>query len=234
MTKYIERAAQALIGVSFFAPLILLPKYFIFPFVVPKVIVFRTIVLLLLGCYLLLAASDWERYRPRFTPITIAVLLFLFSFGVSTFAGVDWYRSMWDNHERMLGFFSVFHYGLYYLIATSLIRTGQSWRWLLRAFLFAGSIVMVIALMQQFNHELLLNRSGNRSAATLGNPIYVGGYGLFLAFLGWILAVHGEDKRVWRVAAGVMGALGVVGIFLSGTRGTALALALAVSSITPW
>ena len=230
MTKYIERVAQTLIGASFFVPLIMLPKHFIFPFIVPKIIVFRTIVLLLMGCYLLLAASDWQRYRPRFTPITIAVLLFLFSFGISTFAGVDWYRSMWDNHERMLGFFTVFHYGLYYLIVTSLLRAWpSSWRALARVFLFAGSIVMVIALIQQFSPELLLNRSGNRSAATLGNPIYVGGYGLFLAFLGWILAIHGEEKRAWRVAAGIMGALGVVGIFLSGTRGAFLGFCAGVA-----
>lgn len=224
MTKHIERIAQALIGASFFVPLIMSPKYFIFPFIVPKIIIFRMIVLLLVGCYLLLAAADWERYRPRLTPITIGVLLFITSFGISTFAGVDWYRSFWDNHERMLGFFTVFHYVLYYLIVTALVRSWQNWQWLLRVFLFAGTIVMAIALVQQFNPDLLLNRSGNRSAATLGNPIYVGGYGLFLAFLGWILAIYGEKQRAWRSAAAVMGVFGVVGIFLSGTRGAFLGL----------
>lgn len=228
MIKNIEQIAKVLIGASFFVPLFMSPKYFIFPFIVPKIIVFRTIVLLLVGCYLLLAAADWERYRPRLTPITIGVLLFIVSFGISTFAGVDWYRSFWDNHERMLGFFTVFHYVLYYLIVTALIRTRSDWRWLLRTFLFAGTIVMVIALVQQFNPDLLLNRSGNRSAATLGNPIYVGGYGLFLAFLGWILAIYGEEQRAWRIAAAVMGVFGAVGIFLSGTRGAFLGLCAGV------
>src|SRR3990167_3232616 len=229
MQKRIELLFKIEVGLTFFVPLAFFPTNFIFPFIVPKIVIFRSLTLVLLALYIILLASDWKKYIIRNSPLNIVIFLFLISFGISTFVGLDWYRSFWDNHERMLGFFTVAHYVLYYLMVTSVVRNWDDWQWLLRTFLLAGGIVMGIALIQQFDQEFLLNRSGNRSAATLGNPIYVGGYGLFLAFLGWILAIHGEEKRAWRVAAGIMGALGVVGIFLSGTRGAFLGFCAGVA-----
>jgi O-antigen ligase len=196
--KHIERFIFFLLVASFFVPLIMVPSSFIFPFIVPKIVVFRGLVLTMLAGFLALLFTNRERYGIRMTPVTMAVLLFLLSFGMSTFIGVDWYHSFWDNHERMLGLFTIVHYVLYYLIATSVIKDERDWMWLLRAFLFAGSIVMFIGVLQHFNPTLLLNQSGSRVASTLGNPIYVGGYGLFLSFVGFI------------------------GIFLSGTRGSIL------------
>ncbi|MBP9695286.1 MAG: O-antigen ligase family protein [Candidatus Magasanikbacteria bacterium] len=212
-----------LIGATFITPMIMAPAHFIFPFIVPKIIFFRTLVLLLLGGYIVLLSSKWDEFRLRFSPVTIAVLLFLASFFISTVVGIDWYHSLWDNHERMLGLFTIIHYVLLFLIASSIVKDEHEWRWLLRGFLLAGGIVMFIGLLQRFEPSLLLNQSGDRVASTLGNPIYVGGYGLFLSCVGWLLAMK-EEKKIWRIFAIVTGGLGFLGIFLSGTRGSVLGL----------
>jgi putative inorganic carbon (hco3(-)) transporter len=230
MRTKLEKFVLGLIALSFFMPLVMLPKHFIFPFIVPKILVIRIIILLMVGAYIILLSMDWEKYRIRLTPIMWLVLLFLASFTISTFVGVDWYRSFWDNHERMLGLFTIIHYVLYFLIITSVVQDKNDWQWLLRIFLLGGSAVMVIALLQQFNPELLLNRSGNRSAATLGNPIYVGGYGLFLAFLGYLLFIR-EERVIWKVYGLLGGLLGICGIFFSGTRGAFLGLVAGVGTI---
>lgn len=169
----------------------------------------------------MLLATHWDTFKARMTPITIAVLLFFLSFTISTFAGVDWYKSFWDNHERMLGLFTILHYILYYIIVTSVIREWRDWRWLLRLFLFAGEIVVFIALLQEFNRDLLLNQGGSRVSATLGNAIYLGGYGMFLFFISWLLWWK-ESSRWWRIHGAIGCIFGIAGIFFSGTRGALL------------
>lgn len=219
--QHLEWFIKILICATFFVPLVVIPSRFIFPFIVPKIVVFRSIVILMLAGYLLLLATHWEAFKTKMSAVTIAVLLFFVSFAVSTFAGVDWYKSFWDNHERMLGLFTILHYVLYYIIVTSVIREWRDWRWLLRLFLFAGEIVVFIALLQEFNRDLLLNQGGSRVSATLGNAIYLGGYGLFLFFISWLL-LWKESHRWWRIHGAIGCIFGIAGIFFSGTRGALL------------
>jgi hypothetical protein len=181
----------------------------------------------MLGLYVVLLISDWNRYKIKFSPLNIAVGLFFLSFAISTFVGVDWYRSFWDNHERMLGLFTIFHYVAFYFIATAVVRGWDEWKWLLRIFLGAGSLVMFIGLLQKYvNPELLLNRGGERVSATLGNSIYFSGYGIFLLSIGYLLAIKERVKQnnpwFWFAITGTM--LGLWGIFGGGTRGALLGL----------
>ena len=176
MQKTLEKILKIVIGITFFVPILVLPTAYIFPFIVPKIIYFRSLVLVMFGLYLILLFSNLEKYRPRFSWVNIAVLLFFISFIISTFVGVDWYKSFWDNHERMLGLFTIFHYVVYYFIITTVVRDWSEWKWLIRTFLLAGSIVMFIGVLQRYvNPELLLNRGGTRVSSTLGNAIYLSG-----------------------------------------------------------
>ncbi|MBU2542893.1 O-antigen ligase family protein [Patescibacteria group bacterium] len=235
MQKKLEYLIKILIGATFFVPLIVLPGSYIFPFIVPKIIWFRTLVMLMLGVYILLLSSNWQKYRPRLNFLNIAVLLFYLSFGISTFTGVDWYRSFWDNHERMLGLFTITHYVLYYFITTSVVKGWDEWKWFLRVFLLAGGIVMFIGFLQRFvNPELLLNHGAERVSATLGNSIYYSGYGLFLFFSGLLLVLKENDKLrsgwFWFAFSGSF--LGFLGIFLGGTRGALLGLLAGLGVLT--
>jgi O-antigen ligase len=221
---------QLLVGLSFFMPLVVLPSSFIFPFIVPKILLFRSIVLIMLAAYGLLLYINWDKYRPRVTALNLAVLGFWLSFALSTYVGVDWYRSFWDNHERMLGLFTVTHYVLFYYIVVAVITDKSQWHTLIRWFLGAGSLVMLIALLQKVDPELLLNRGSSRVSASLGNPIYVSGYGLFLLFFSLISYITTPKvEQSWRYAAMGSAVLGFLGIFLGGTRGTFLGLITAIT-----
>ncbi|MBI2436973.1 MAG: O-antigen ligase family protein [Candidatus Magasanikbacteria bacterium] len=234
MQKKLEYLIKILIGATFFIPLFVVPSSYIFPFIVPKIVWFRSLVLLMLGCYLVLLVSDWNKYRIKLSAINILVGLFFTSFAISTFVGVDWYRSFWDNHERMLGLFTIFHYVVFYYITTTIIRTWDEWKIFLRLFLGAGAIVMFIGLLQKYgNPELLLNRGGDRVSATLGNSIYFSGYGIFLCAIGYVLAVKEHIKKTnpWFWYALVGGLLGFWGIFGGGTRGALLGLIAGVFAL---
>lgn len=226
MPKKIEYFIKFLIGMTFIVPWIVIPSSYIFPFIVPKILLFRSLVLLMLGSYILLLASNWLKYKIKLTPINIGVSLFFISFAISTFVGVDWYKSFWDCHERMLGLFTIFHYIIYYFVITSLVKDWKEWKWYLRLFLGAGFVVMFIGFLQKFvNPELLLNRGADRVSATLGNSIYYSGYGLFLFFIGLLLALKENVKKgFWFWYAVVGSFFGFLGIFLGGTRGALLGL----------
>lgn len=223
MRKKLELAIKILIGVSFFVPLAVFPSSFIFPFVVPKILLFRSLALLASLGYLLLLFGAWQDYKPKLTPVNIAVGVFFLSFAISTFVGVDWYRSMWDNHERMLGLFTISHFLLYYLAVTSVVRGWKDWKWFLRIFLLAGCLVMILGVAQKIDPEFLLNHGSNRVSATLGNAIYFSGYGFFLFFVGLLLFLK-EKSKIWKCYATIGGVLGFLGVFWGGTRGTLVGL----------
>ena len=215
--------AKICVYASFFVPLIVLPSSFIFPFIVPKIIVLRSLITFTIGAYALLLVSNWEKYRPRGTWLNIALLVFLISFFLSTIFGVDAYHSFWDNHERMLGFFTIFHYVAYYFICSALFANWTEWKWTLRIFLLAGSLVMIVGLLQVVKPDFLLNQGSARVVSTLGNSIYVGGYALFLIFVSYLLFIK-EKEIVWKWIEVLAGFLAVLGLFASGTRGTILGL----------
>jgi len=80
---------------------------------------------------------------------------------------------------------------------------------------------MFVGILQKADPTLLLNQGADRVASTLGNSIYVGGYGLFLIFVSYLLAIK-EKNRVWQSIEILIGLLAVLGMFFSGTRGSML------------
>jgi O-antigen ligase len=222
MKQIILRVVKFLIYASFFVPILAIPSSFIFPFIVPKIVVFRSIVTLMIGGYVLLLITNWNEFKPKFNWVNLAVSAFFLSFALSTFIGVDSYHSFWDNHERMLGLFTIFHYLAYFFICGAVLKTWADWKWALRVFLLAGSIVMFIGVLQKWvNPDLLLNQGSDRVASTLGNSIYVGGYGLFLAFASFLLFIR-DKNNIWKWVYGATGLLAILGMFFSGTRGSML------------
>ncbi len=156
MEKTSSRILWWLTVATFFVPLIVVPGSFIFPFIVPKALAFRTLVLCMIGVF---ASSYYARntqVKIKWTALSGAVLAFGLSFGLSTFFGTDAHHSMWDNHERMLGFYTVLHYILYFFIVSRSFRDKETWHKLLGVFLGAGSMVMLLGIMQKINPAFLL------------------------------------------------------------------------------
>ena len=223
-----------LTAAALFAPLIVLPNKFIFPFIVPKIVFLRGIFFLMLGAFVLLYALARKEYHLKLSPIKIIVLLFFLSFAVSSFVGIDPYRSIWDGHERMLGLFTFMHYTFFFLVITWARFSKKEWGRLFHVFLGVGSVVCFLALIQKVSPDFLLNKGNNRVSSTLGNAIYLGGYGIFIFFLGLLYAVREflSKKRMSHVAGYAIAAIvGLLGSFASETRGVIIALLPAGASL---
>ncbi len=225
MQRKIEYLLKFLIAMTFVTPLIVVADSFIFPFIVPKILYFRTLVEIMLALYITLLVTNWDRYKPKMNWLSWAVLAFFFSFAISTFTGVDWYKSFWDNHERMLGLYTIAHYVVYFFIITAVMKSKEEWVWLFRVWLLLGGIVMALGIVQYWDNEFLLNRGSGRSASTLGNAIYYSGYGLFLLSIS-LYQYFWSDRKwdFWQYFNLLGGLLGFLGIFFGGTRGTLVGL----------
>lgn len=223
MSKTAKQIFLGLLYASFLVPTIVIPSSFIFPFIVPKIVIFRSLAAALVAMFGILYYARPDEFRLKPTPLTAAVLLFIFSFTVSTFFGTDAYHSFWDNHERMLGLFTIFHYAAYYLVVTSVLKSWTEWKWALRVFLMSGTIVTVIGILQIINPELLLNQGSERVSSTLGNAIYLGGYGLFLLTLS-VLLFKREQLFLWKALEVFCAGAAILAMYYSGTRGSFIGL----------
>jgi tetratricopeptide (TPR) repeat protein len=86
---------------------------------------------------------------------------------------------------------------------------------------------MFIAFLQKYiDPKLVLNQGASGVHSTLGNPIYVGGYGMFIIFLGLLLYTKDSTaSKYWRYFY-LFGAFsGLFGIYAAGQRGPFLGLA---------
>lgn len=205
-------------------PLVVFPTKFIFPFIVPRVLFFRTMVVIGAAIALLLLhrreVITWNALKNDW--LSLSVLFFIGSIIVSTFLGVDWYKSFWDNHERMLGQFTLVHVVAFFFLLRLFVQKKEEWMWVLRWFLFISMVVAFIGFVQKYlNPDYFYNMKSGRVSGTLGNAIYLGGLGVYMVFHAAILYVK-ERVRGWKYFAMAGAVLGVVAILVSGTRGSLL------------
>ncbi len=223
-TTILKRVATYLVYLSLLTPLIAFPRHFIFPFVVPKVVFFRSLVILLMALtaviywYSRKVAIEFGKKRVFWTPLAVGLILFFASLIVSTFVGVDWYLSFWDNHERMLGTFTVLHYGIFFFLCRYLFDSWTEWRRVFGVLLGVGIVTVFIGVIQKMAPDFFYNSGAGRVISTLGNPIYLGGLGLFMLFTGLLFFFREKLWWRWYFLAGAF--FGLVGVVISGTRGS--------------
>jgi len=214
-------AIKVLIGLALVVPILVAPGYYS-PYIVPKVLVFRSVVELMLGVYLILVLGDWDRYKVRLSPISVAIAIFTLSLGVSTLVGVDWHKSFFGTYAWMLGFDTLVHYVAFYFIATTVLTRWTMWKKYLRLFLGVAVLVLAIGVVQKLIQVLMAGGS-ERVIATLGNATYLGGLGGFTVWLALLLGL-GDDAKGWRFDYCVAGLFGIAGVMISESRGALLAI----------
>ena len=183
LEKKLATAIKILAYLSLIMPLIVMGNSFIFPFVFPKAIYFRVLVEIMLGLYIILCAVNKE-YRPKSSPVLLAVGYLFFVLFLSSIFGVDFERSMWGNHERMSGWFTLVHFGVYFLILTNVFRSWVEWKWFLRASLGVSLIVGFTGLNFLLDEKSIMKIGGG---GTMGNFIYLANFLLFHVFIAWFL-----------------------------------------------
>lgn len=154
------------------SPLVLLMVFppLLFPYITSKQLIFNILIEALLPFWLLLVIN-YPVYRPRKSWITYGLLAYFFVLLLSCFSGVDFNLSFFGNAERMLGWFHLFHFFLFYLIIITVWREKADW---LRFFDIALGVTVII---------VLYGIKQNYPASFLGNAAYTAA--LMLFSLGW-------------------------------------------------
>lgn len=155
----------------------------LFPYISSKQFTFNIIMQLLFPFWLLLILK-FPSFRPPHSLISYGLLAFLLFILISAFTGVDFNLSFWGDIERLLGFFHVLHFFLFYLYLITAFRSRFDWYLLLSA--------SVLAAVVQAFWVLFLNRIG-----TIGNTAYVSGYFIFNLYFALILIVRTHWTKQW-------------------------------------
>ncbi len=168
-------------------PFIFIKDYF-FPFVVPKTLFFRVIVDIIFIVFILLAVSN-SKYRPKITPLTITIAVFLLVIILASAFGANFTRSFWSVFERMEGLLTFFHLFAFYIVLTSVFKEKKYWERIL-------SVSILIGIFIAFN-ALTSTNPVTRGGGTLGNSSFFSAYILFNLFFALIFLI--TKTGVWRL-----------------------------------
>lgn len=202
-------------------------NYF-FPFITGKNFWFRIIVDFTVVSWGLLALLD-ARYRPRWSWIfgSFGILLVVMFF--ANLFGQHPESSFFSNFERMDGYISLVHAFLYALVLGSVMKTKKEWQYLLFTSLFVAFLVAAYGLAQYFGFA----QGNGRIDSRLGNAAYMAVYMLFHIFFAFWLFV--ETKQPWVKTTMLFLAVMFTFVLIeTGTRGTAVGLAVGVSTMAAY
>ncbi|MFA5022263.1 MAG: O-antigen ligase family protein [Patescibacteria group bacterium] len=164
----------------FALPLIFISSFF-FPFIVPKNLIFRIIVEIAFAIYIVLALK-YPQYRPKVNFLNLMVLAYFAILTITSLTGLYFPRSFWGNYERMDGLLNQFHFLLYFIILTSMLKEDKDWYELFSFSLGSSFIMSLFALGQKLNFSFLVQTDNVRLAGTIGNAAFFASYLIFHFF----------------------------------------------------
>lgn len=239
------RSEIAIAATLALTPLVILPRYFFFYDITPKI----AIALIGISATVLLSFRDgiragigslWADPAGRAFCLLAAaeIASLLISTACSTHPALSWNGGNW----RRLGFVSQLAVISFAVIVAATTRAAGL-RILLRTVSAAGIVAAIYGIFQYFGIDPLLSpadyRVGQGVAAivrlpsTLGHADYFAGYLLSVVFLGAALASI-ESRRWWKATGGAAVIAGSTAIVLSGTRGAMLGLATGAVLLAIW
>lgn len=182
-SKILSRIIYGLLLLTTATPLIYQKKLF-FPYDCEKGLFFRFLSEIILGLWLILIVKD-SSFRPRKTPITLALLGFTAVLVLVDILGVNPYLSIFSNFERMAGLIMYLSIISYCFVISSIINSSKRWVIFGISLSVIAFIVSVKAILQTYDAEDILINSG-RAVGTVGNANQLASYlllGLFMVGL---------------------------------------------------
>ena len=186
---YVDRTLLIAVRTGVFLVLampLLVTRETFFPFIVGKALYSRTIIEIIFGVWLVLAARN-TAYRPVASRLLIAFAIYVAISLIASFTGVSLQRSLWSTYERMQGIVDLGHWFAFAVIVTSVFRTSAAWRHLLSFNLLVSLVMALMGVALVLGWELPVYDfldTGRRIGITLGNPTYIGAYMLVTALTG--------------------------------------------------
>ena len=194
-----------------------------FPFITGKNFVFRILIEILLGLYILLALRE-PKYRPRASPIFWTLLAFVAWIGIATILSVDPVKSFWSNFERMEGYITTLHLFVYFVMLGAVIGAEGWWNKFLRVCVTSGALMGVLAFLQLVHVIPISSQSGARVDTTFGNAIYLAVFMLFSIFFTLLILVRERRSVTAQCVYGIALVLELVALYYTQTRGSQLGL----------
>ncbi|MDO8676855.1 MAG: O-antigen ligase family protein [Candidatus Azambacteria bacterium] len=213
------------IGFILFIPLYIGGSFF-FPFIFPKIWLFQLMVEIILFFYIILAISD-NRYLPKLNLITYALSALTIILIITSFTGVDAYRSFWGNTERMSGILAWFHFVAFALILSGVFspygrspeggKTEKEWRNFFGIAVVVSILQFFYVLAQYFNVSWVW--MPQTQIGTIGNADLLGSYAIFSAFFAlYLWRSNLNYKWLWATAF----FLNIGTLYFAGSRGAML------------
>ncbi|MDP1719114.1 MAG: O-antigen ligase family protein [bacterium] len=225
LVKYYEWAIKGLVFVIPFLSLWISTSMF-FPYITGRNFAFRILIEIAFALWVALAVLKKE-YRPKMTPMLIAILAFLAVIGIADAFGVDFYSSFWSRLERMEGYMMLLHLAAYFVVLTNVFRTKKDWLQFFRLVVVAGFLVGSYGVLQLMGLKPAIQGGGFRIDGTIGNPTYLAAYLMLVVALAFILLINSGNK-VWRYIYWAAIVFNLVIIFFTATRGAAIAFVVAL------
>lgn len=156
-------------------------KGLLFPFITSKQIPFNIVMEILFALWLVFILR-YPEYRPKKNFIAYGLIAYFLAILASCFVSVDFNLSFWGDAERMLGFFHVAHFLVFYFILVTVFRSWKDWRMLFQSSVAVATLVTLIGLF------------GRNSYSTIGNTAYVSGYLIFNIYFIILLFFRSQSK----------------------------------------
>lgn len=240
----LQKIIKYCLYITAFVPLLVI-RNSIFPFVVPKVALFQLLVETIFFIWVVLLWQSKE-LRAKIRSILKSwlfwgITLFVVSLFVSSFFGVNFYKSFWGNYERMFGLFAILHFYLFFIVLYSIFSKKDFERF------FQLSIISACLVVIYGFAQVLLKVSftgavkGWRMESTIGNSAILATYLLFNLFFAAFLSIRDflhdqnnllpeQGRSPSRRLAGVLyfsaATVLFLGIIFTATRGAWLGLGI--------
>src|SRR3989344_3320711 len=194
---------------------------FFFPFITTKAFAWRIIVEIVFAAWLLLAFLV-PAFGPKKTLNIYSMLGFLAIIGLADIFGITPIKSFWSNFERMEGFITLLHLGMFFLVISSVFKEIDWKRWWNVS--LAASFVMVLYSVLQIIGLKTINQGGVRVDGTLGNAIYLAVYMLFHIFIAFLFMWREWKNVALRWIYSLLIITQVFILYYTATRGAILGL----------
>jgi O-antigen ligase len=187
-----------------------------YPFVFFPMMLVQATVALTVPAFLLLA---WRQpaFRPRRSWLSMALGAYFVALSLSCVFAFNRHRSFWGSQDRMGGLSSLAYFLVWYVMATSLLRTWRDWRRILHWQVALGFFVSLAALRDLGDPNI------DRISGVLGNPIYCATYEVFIVGILALLWVRTRSTALRSLYAACAIA-SLVTLVLTGSRGPLLGL----------
>lgn len=147
----------------------------LFPFVVPKTVVFRILIEICFAAWVCLQMIDKQYKSPWKNPVIATAGIFLLASIFTSIFGLDWQRSFWSSAERSLGLLTQIHLFFWLVILVSVFKTWKQWQVLIFVSLGSGLVCALLAVWDVLRTHI----TQLRASATLGNATYLAIYLLY-------------------------------------------------------